>query len=82
MTKINSDKSMYDLILNTRLEAGYLEENAVLHTLQVIKWIIFHLQHEYESSGIQFDLDPRVKDAQNAIQMLQYQFAQVNWVEC
>ena len=80
MTKINSDKSIYELIKNTSLGPNYLEENVVLQTLQVMAWSAPHVQHEYESSGIQFDLDPRVKDAQNAIQSLQYQFSQVRWL--
>ena len=82
MTEINSDKSMYELIKHTTLNPEFREENVVLQTLQVTKLNGFHLQHEYESSGIQFDLDPRVNDAQNAIQTLQYQFSQVDAWKC
>lgn len=37
MTEINSDKSMYELIKNTALPPEFLEENAVLQTLQVME---------------------------------------------
>lgn len=37
MTEINSDKSMYELIKSTTLNPEFLEENAVLQTLQVVE---------------------------------------------
>lgn len=77
MGAFNNDKSIYDLIVNTTMKEDHGEEKVVLQTLRVRPSLYVHSQHEYENSGIQSNIDPRVVDAQNAIQSLQYEFVQV-----